>query len=72
MVLLNAETVEQLELDAATRKRKARSLAPAALPQTPETLAPEEPTLETPEKVDPLQVSDKAQEAVPAPQIAAY
>ena len=67
MVLLNAETQEQLELDAATRKRKARSLAPAALPQTPETLAPEEPTLETPEKVDPPAIHSETQQDEEAP-----
>ena len=67
MVLLTAETQELLELDAATRKRKARSSAPAAPPQTPETLPPEEPTLETPDKVDPPAMHAETQQDEEAP-----
>ena len=70
MVLLTAETVEQLALDAASRKRKTRSSEPASLPPTPETLAPEEPerlapeepTLETPDKVDPPAIHSETQQ----------
>jgi hypothetical protein len=67
MVLLTAETVEQLELNAASRKRKTRSSAPASPPQTPETLAPEEPTLETPDKVDPPAIHSETQQDEEAP-----
>ena len=67
MVLCTAETQEQLALDAAARQRKARSSAPAASPPTPETLPPEEPTLETPDKVDPPAMHSETQQDEEAP-----
>ena len=67
MVLCTAETQELLALDAAARQRKARSSAPAASPPTPETLPPEEPTLETPDKVDPPAMHSETQQDEEAP-----
>ena len=67
MVLCTAETQELLALDAAARQRKARSSAPAASPPTPDTLPPEEPTLETPDKVDPPAMHSETQQDEEAP-----
>ena len=67
MVLLTVEPMEQMQLDAAARKRKTRSPSPASPPETPEKLPPANTGWETPDKLAPPAIKSETKQDEEAP-----